>query len=165
MHFTRRQLLKSGMVGIVAAPLVQALSGCTQCQGPSGAQQSGAPAGGASSEGNMNASAPAAAETPASGAASPSAPAAADAAGGLTLVDEKDPMAVTLKYSHTHATVPADLKVTKQGTEFDKQSCANCMFYNKAGELNGKEVGKCQMIPNGVVASEGWCSSWTLKQG
>ncbi|MGI9590856.1 MAG: high-potential iron-sulfur protein, partial [Myxococcota bacterium] len=39
------------------------------------------------------------------------------------------------------------------------QRCENCQLYT-AGS-GGK--GKCQLFPQGLVASPGWCSSWAQK--
>lgn len=81
----------------------------------------------------------------------------------LPLVDPKSTLAVTLKYDHDAAKVPANLKVAKAGVEGSKQTCSNCMFYTKAGTNGGEEVGKCQLFPQGHVTAKGWCASWTKK--
>jgi High potential iron-sulfur protein len=81
----------------------------------------------------------------------------------LTLIDEKSPMAVTLKYYADAAKAPAALKVAKSGVSGDKQNCANCMFYAKSGEVKGEEIGKCQLFPQGHAPAKAWCSSWTIK--
>ncbi len=39
------------------------------------------------------------------------------------------------------------------------QQCANCLLF-QPGE-NG--VGKCQILPKGVVPEAGWCVSWAAK--
>ena len=85
------------------------------------------------------------------------------AGGDLPLIDEKAALAVTLKYNHDAAKVPAGVKVAKAGVDGAKQNCANCMFYTKAGKAKGEEAGKCQLFPQGHVTAKGWCSSWTKK--
>lgn len=89
-------------------------------------------------------------------------PAAAPAAAGpeLKLVPDTDATAKALKY------VPDGTKATrvdKMGVAGKDQSCKNCQFYTKAGEVKGQEVGKCLMLPAGMVVSTGWCMSWTKK--
>ena len=82
------------------------------------------------------------------------------AAPELKLVPDNNPTAVALKY------VPDGTKanrVDKMGVAGKDQACKNCQFYTKAGEVGGKEVGKCLMLPAGVVVSTGWCMSWTKK--
>jgi len=81
----------------------------------------------------------------------------------LPLVDEKAPLAVTLKYSSDAAKVPAALKVAKAGVAGKDQNCGNCMFYTKAGKHGADEAGKCQLFTQGNVLSKGWCSSWAKK--
>lgn len=88
---------------------------------------------------------------------------AAGTAAALTLVDEKSQMATVLKYQHDASKVPAALRVPKQGVAGKDQLCSNCMFYAKAGDIKGDEVGKCQLIPQGVVKAKGWCTSWMKK--
>ena len=39
------------------------------------------------------------------------------------------------------------------------QNCANCLFY-KAQE---NDLGKCELLPMGLVKEGGWCSSWSAK--
>jgi hypothetical protein len=86
----------------------------------------------------------------------------------LPLVDPKSSLAVTLKYDHDAAKIPAALKVAKGGVDGAKQNCANCIFYAKVGSLKGgplkgEEVGKCQLFPQGNVTAKGWCTSWMKK--
>ena len=88
---------------------------------------------------------------------------ASGAGGDLPLIDEKAALAVTLKYKHDAAAVPAAVKVAKSGVDGAKQNCANCMFYAKAGKAGGDEAGKCQLFPQGNVKAKGWCISWAKK--
>jgi hypothetical protein len=87
-------------------------------------------------------------------------PAAAAAGPELKLVPETDETAKALKYvpDATKAT-----RVDKMGVAGKDQNCKNCQFYTKAGEVKGQEVGKCLMLPAGMVNATGWCMSWTKK--
>lgn len=77
------------------------------------------------------------------------------------LVNEKGPMATALKYHASASNAPKDIrpKATK-GTQF----CNGCNFYSGeiADKKNGK-IGKCQILENKYVKSQGWCLSWTPK--
>ena len=44
-------------------------------------------------------------------------------------------------------------------SEKPNQNCANCKLYTPTGD--GK--GKCQILPKGLVAAEGWCVTWQAK--
>lgn len=44
-------------------------------------------------------------------------------------------------------------------SEVADQNCANCQLYTATKD----NMGKCQLIPNGLVAKEGHCISWTKK--
>lgn len=106
-------------------------------------------------------------KAPAKNAASPAAapaasPAAAVPAGALELVKESDPLPKGLGYLED--ATKADRK-DKAGTKAADQLCSNCQFYVKAGEIEKKEVGKCQLFPKGVVTAKGWCKSWIKKAG
>jgi hypothetical protein len=107
-------------------------------------------------------SAPIAAATMAAMKAYAAGPAAAPAAGKpeLKLVPDTDGTAKALKYVHdaSKATRP-----DKAGVKGAEQKCSNCQFYSKAGDVGGKEAGKCLMIQGGLVLAEGWCVSWTKK--
>ena len=88
------------------------------------------------------------------------APAASAPAGGLKLVADTDPVAKALGYVHDASTAT---RIKKGAVEGKDQHCGNCKMYTKQGDLNGKEVGKCQMINGGSVAVGGWCKSWIPK--
>lgn len=152
---TRRDALKMSLGVLVGLPAVSALNACTQCSKP------------ASDAGSTPASAPTAASMDSGASAPAQAPAAGAAAGGntegLTLVSETDPVATGLNYKHDKANVPAAMQQEKSGVPFAQQSCSNCMFYNAAGQIDGGEVGTCQVIPTGKVKSGGWCASWAKK--
>jgi len=71
----------------------------------------------------------------------------------LKLVDEiKNPTAKDLKFVH-------DATKSKERTNL-KALCLNCIQYKKMGEVDGAEVGRCNMITLGYVKSTGWCKSW-----
>jgi len=95
--------------------------------------------------------------------------AAPAAAGGgndlnLPMVEPGKGQAAAVNYVLKHQDVKDKaLKVERGGVAFEKQQCANCSFYTKAGNKNGKEVGKCQIFPNMLVESPAWCSTWNKK--
>lgn len=78
------------------------------------------------------------------------------------LVKESDPLPKGLGYVHDATKAQ---RTDKAGTKAAEQLCSNCQFYMKNGELDKEEVGKCQIIPNGVVKAKGWCKSWIKKPG
>jgi hypothetical protein len=148
---SRRDALKMSLGVVVGLPLVGVLNACTQCSKPAAetqpaSQPTGAPAS-------------AATEMPAAS------PAAGAGAGGetLTLIAESDATATALNYKHDKANVPANLQQEKAGVPFAQQSCSTCMFYKAAGQLEGGEVGTCQLLAAGKVKSGGWCASWGKK--
>lgn len=150
---TRRDALKMSFGVLVGLPAVTALNACTQCSKPdsTGAAPAGAPTAAGAAD---------AAATPATEAATTPA-----AAGGetLTLLSESDPTATGLNYKHNAADVPANLQTEKSGVPFSGQNCASCMFYNPAGQIEGADVGSCQLFANGKVKASGWCASWAKK--
>ncbi len=79
-------------------------------------------------------------------------------AAGEKLVDEKDPTAAALKYTHA-GKKPADYKEKRGGVEPKDQTCANCILYVKIDD----KIGKCNMIANGAVKAGGWCTAWQKK--
>jgi hypothetical protein len=48
---------------------------------------------------------------------------------------------------------------TKYKNKVAKSNCANCALYTKVND----GWGKCQMLQSGLVASKGWCGSWSKK--
>jgi|GEM_PF-503600 len=150
---SRRDALKMSFGVLVGLPAVTALNACTQCSKPdtTGAAPASAPTAAGAAD---------AAATPATDAAATPA-----AAGGetLTLLSETDPTATGLNYKHNAADVPANLQTEKSGVPFSGQNCANCMFYAAAGQIEGADVGSCQLFANGKVKSIGWCASWAKK--
>lgn len=75
-------------------------------------------------------------------------------------VPDTDPTAKALGYV-ADATKAERFK--KADVEGKDQNCANCQFYTKGDPIEGKEAGKCLMLPSGAVAAAGWCKSWTKK--
>ena len=85
------------------------------------------------------------------------------AAGGATLagaaqaqarLDEKDPQAVALGYSHDATKVDAKANPTYKAGN----NCANCQFYQ------GKDAwGACPMVGGKLVNGKGWCKVWAKK--
>lgn len=96
------------------------------------------------------------------------APATGGAGGDLNLpmVEPGKGVAAPVNYVLKHADLK-DAAVKKnaeaKGLPFEKQFCHNCSFYTKAGDKNGKEVGKCTIFPNQLVEGTAWCSTWTKK--
>ena len=96
------------------------------------------------------------------------APAAGAAPGGAAAelpmaVPGKGP-AAAMNYALDHKDVKdAKLKIEKSGIPFEKQHCANCNFYTEGRTKNGKEIGKCQVLPANMVESTAWCSTWAKK--
>ncbi|MEY4065846.1 MAG: High potential iron-sulfur protein [Pseudomonadota bacterium] len=167
---TRRDAIKLSLGVLVGLPAITALNACTQCSKPadsgaateapqSGADAAATPAGDSS---GMAASTPA---TEAAPAQSPAAEQSTAAAGGetLTLISETEPTAAALNYKHDASAVPANLQVAKNGVPFAEQRCAGCSFYKAAGQIDGAEVGTCQVLAAGKVKSTGWCNSWGKK--
>jgi hypothetical protein len=163
---TRRDAIKMSLGVLVGLPAVAALNACTQCSKPadtgaapeatqSGADAASMPSGETS---GMAASTPATEAT----AAAEGTPAAA---GGesLTLISETDATATALNYKHDAASVPANLQTEKNGVPFAEQKCSNCTFYKAVGQLDGAEVGSCQILAAGKVKAAGWCNSWGKK--
>ena len=72
------------------------------------------------------------------------------------LIDSSNPTAKALKY------VPGakDAADRKNKNAF----CENCQYFTSEEKLNGKAVGKCQIIPGGLVLANGWCVSWVEKR-
>ena len=80
------------------------------------------------------------------------------AAAELPHLDEKDPLAVAMAYTHDAKTVDA----TKIPQYKPGSHCANCI------QLQGKEGDKwrpCNLFPGKLVAADGWCKVWVLKPG
>lgn len=69
------------------------------------------------------------------------------------LIDEqKNVTAKSLKFTHDGAKNPA--------RKVDYANCGNCQMYRPKGEVDGVEVGSCNMLGGGYVKVTGWCTSW-----
>ena len=76
------------------------------------------------------------------------------------LIDENHPSAKALKYVHNGNPPEADAtKTEKNGVAPADQVCHNCQFYKAIGS----DYGSCQMLPQGNVEANGWCSAWVKK--
>ena len=84
----------------------------------------------------------------------------ATGATALTLVPDSDPTAKALGYV---ADATKAKRVKRGAVEAKDQSCAGCQMYTKAGSIGPDEVGKCLMLPSGMVKASGWCNSWVKR--
>ena len=72
------------------------------------------------------------------------------------MVDEKDPLAVSLGY----VSDAARANKVKYPLFAAGSHCANCGLYQgKAGDA----AGGCPLYPGKQVSSTGWCSAWVKK--
>ncbi|MCG6940043.1 MAG: high-potential iron-sulfur protein [Thiohalocapsa sp.] len=72
-----------------------------------------------------------------------------------------DPTAQALKY-HPDATTADRAGAARPGLPPDEQFCHNCNFSQPYAE-EGYE--SCTLFPGKKVASNGWCTSWTMRAG
>ena len=72
------------------------------------------------------------------------------------MLDEADPIAVSLGYKADATQVDVEKYPKRAGPEGAKQLCSNCSLYTDKG--NG--VGLCAAIPGKLVAGPGWCQVW-----
>lgn len=79
-------------------------------------------------------------------------------AADLPHLKEDDPAAKALHYHHD---ATAASRVDKQGVPAKDQFCHNCMFV----KANSGAWRPCQLFPGKAVSENGWCASWTHKQG
>jgi len=83
-------------------------------------------------------------------------------------VDEKGPVSQALGY-YADATKVDTVKWSKKaGPEGAKQLCSNCQLLLNRGKTVDSapgEYGQCALFQDGLVALDGWCNSWVLKQG
>ncbi|MGB5625684.1 MAG: high-potential iron-sulfur protein [Woeseiaceae bacterium] len=76
------------------------------------------------------------------------------AANDLARLDEKDPTAKSLNYTHDAKTVDAAKRLSDQ-------YCNNCALF--AGDSDDEWAG-CGIFPGKAVSGQGWCSVWAAKQ-
>lgn len=77
---------------------------------------------------------------------------------GQKELSETDPVAQALGYKHVASAVEV-AKFPKKSSDGESAKCITCAQYTA---VNGS-WGKCNIFPQGLVASEGWCSSWSKK--
>lgn len=87
-------------------------------------------------------------------------PAVAPAGSPPKWIADTDPVAKALGYVADASKVERPKKGEVLGKD---QFCNNCQFYTKGSPIDGKEAGKCLMLPSGAVAGAGWCKSWAKK--
>ncbi len=73
-------------------------------------------------------------------------------AADLPLVEESDPIAIGLKYTHDAAS--ADTRTDATAT------CANCQLYTDPAAT---ESGPCTIFAGKSVKASGWCASWVVR--
>ena len=78
---------------------------------------------------------------------------------GMTPVPDGDAVAGALGYKASIKDLDYTKYPQRKKKDAQKQFCDTCQLYTK---LNG-DWGKCQMITGGVVASKGWCGSYSKK--
>jgi len=76
--------------------------------------------------------------------------------------NKKNPSIAALKYVKDAKKSKARTAV-KNGVAAKDQTCVNCNFYKEPGLIGKDAVGKCLMLQNQLVHSEGWCSVWSKK--
>lgn len=74
----------------------------------------------------------------------------------LPKLEESDPMAQSLKYTHDASTVDAESRPNPA----EDQTCLNCALLQ--GE-EGEQWRPCQIFPGKLVNVDGWCSVWAPK--
>jgi hypothetical protein len=85
----------------------------------------------------------------------------ADGVGGLVMVPETDPQAISLGYV-TDASRVDNVKWPKHASaEGAKQYCYNCQFYQFSGtDPKSSSAAPCQILGNRGVTAKGWCNTW-----
>ena len=75
---------------------------------------------------------------------------------GMPRIEENDPVAKSLKYTHDANSVdPA-----QRANAAEVQNCANCALVQGN---DGDEWRPCQIFPGKLIKSTGWCSVWAPK--
>jgi hypothetical protein len=164
---SRRQWLRAASGAAVLLPVVH-LTGCGSeeaAKAPAAAKAAAADAAdavadAASKTASAAAEAADAAATAAGEAADQAADAVADAvpaapaAGGLTKIEESDPVAKALSYVHDAAKVDT----SAQPRFAAGQNCGNCAQFQKQDGDAG--WGGCAIFPGKLVATGGWCAGY-----
>ena len=90
----------------------------------------------------------------------PAAIASGDLPAGQAAVDPTtDAVANAIGYVADKKKVDTKKYPQAKKPDFMSQSCATCALYTKSND----KWGKCQLIAEGVVASAGWCGSYSKK--
>ena len=71
-------------------------------------------------------------------------------------IEESDPVAQSLKYTHDASTVDPASRANPAA----EQNCANCALIQGA---DGDEWRPCQIFPGKLVKNTRWCSVWAPK--
>ena len=71
-------------------------------------------------------------------------------------IEESDPVAQSLKYTHDASSVDPASRANPAA----EQNCANCALIQGA---DGDEWRPCQIFPGKLVNNAGWCSVWAPK--
>ncbi len=138
---SRRRFLK--LVG--GGALILPVANLTACSGGDNA-------------GTPPAAAPAPSQPESTPAPTPPPAAASPEGGGMTRLEENDPLARALAYVHE----AADVDKSKYPQYEAGQTCANCAQYlGRADE----EFVACAIFPGRLVKNTGWCSVYVRKPG
>ena len=78
---------------------------------------------------------------------------------GQEAVLETDPVASAIGYHPDIKLIDYKKYPARKKPDAKNQFCKSCALYTPVNE----GWGKCQMLTNGLVASEGWCGSWNKK--
>ena len=78
---------------------------------------------------------------------------------GQNTLSETDPVAQALGYKQNGAQVDTVKFPKKAGPDGASQQCQSCAQFTG---VNGS-WGKCNIFPQGLVNSKGWCNSWSAK--
>jgi len=78
------------------------------------------------------------------------------AAQDMPKIDEADPVAQSLKYTHDASSVDPASRANPAA----EQTCANCALIQGS---DGAEWRPCQIFPGKLVNAAGWCSVWAPK--
>ncbi len=82
-----------------------------------------------------------------------------DLPSGEKKLDEADAVAKALGFHHNTKDIDYAKYPQRKKPEAKNQFCKNCALYTAKND----GWGKCQMLTNGLVSSEGWCGSWNKK--
>ena len=80
----------------------------------------------------------------------------ASAGGHLAKLEEDNPQAMALGYSHDTSSVDG----ARYANHDVSQNCAGCSLYQGK---DGAEWGECSIFPGKEVAAAGWCSAYVAR--